>query len=128
VDLPVPRVDQRGHTVESHLSCRPDVNAAKALFRKALKHQGWPHNITVDGYKATHAALRPMGMRNEFRHRRGPPVKIRSCAYLNHIVKQDHRRIKARVRPMPGFKKFYNARRVIIGIELMPMLHKGQFL
>ena len=71
MDLPVPRVDQRGQTVESHLSCRPDVNAAKAFFRKALKHQGWPHNITVDGYKATHAALRPMGMRNEFRHRRG---------------------------------------------------------
>ena len=28
---------------------------------------------------------------------------------------------------MLGFKKFYNARRVLIGIELMQMLHKGQF-
>ena len=55
----------------------------------------------MDGYKATHAALRHMGMRNEFHHRREPPVKIRSRAYLNHTVEQDHRRIKAQVRPVP---------------------------
>ena len=28
---------------------------------------------------------------------------------------------------MLGFKKFYNARRVLMGIELMQMIHKGQF-
>jgi putative transposase len=42
-------------------------------------------------------------------------------------VEQDHRRIKARVQPMLGFKKFYNARRVIMGIELIQMMNKGQF-
>jgi putative transposase len=43
-------VDQRGKTVESYLSRRRDVAAAKAFFRKALKrhgeptddHVGWP--------------------------------------------------------------------------------------
>jgi transposase-like protein len=94
-------VGQRGHSVESHLSCRRDCECAKPFFRKALKHQGQPRRITVDGYKATHAALRHMGMRNEFHHRREPPVKIRSRAYLNHTVEQDHRRIKAQVRPVP---------------------------
>ena len=31
------------------------------------------------------------------------------------------------MRPMLGFKKFYNARRVIIGIELAQKIHKDQF-
>ena len=120
-------VDERGRTVESHLSRRRDVNAAKAFFRKALKHHGQPRSITLDGFEPSHAALRRMGMRNEFNYRWEDPVKIRCCQYLNNIVEQDHRRIKTRVQPMLGFKKFYNARRVIIGIELMQMLHKGQF-
>jgi transposase-like protein len=86
-----------------------------------------PRTITLDGFKPSHAALRRMGMRNEFNYRWENPVNIRSCQYLNNIVEQDHRRIKRRVQPMLGFKKFYNARRVIMGIELMQMLHKGQF-
>ena len=68
-----------------------------------------------------------MGMRNEFNFRWENPVKIRCCSYLNNMVEQDHRRIKWRVQPMLGFKKFHNARRVLIGIELMQMIHKGQF-
>ena len=35
--------------------------------------------------------------------------------------------MKGRLRPMLGFKTFYNARRVIIGIELAQKIHKGQF-
>jgi transposase-like protein len=54
-------------------------------------------------------------------------VKIRSCKYLNNIVEQDHRRIKFRIVPMLGFKSFCNARRVLIGIELMHKIVKGQF-
>ena len=54
-------------------------------------------------------------------------VKIRTCHFLNNIVEQDHRRIKARVQPMLGFKKFYNARRVLIGIEFVQRIHKDQY-
>ena len=120
-------VDQRGQTVESYLSRTRDVAAAKAFFRKALKHQGEPRTITLDGFEASHAALRRMGMNNEFNFRWDNPVKIRSCQYLNNIVEQDHGRIKSRVKPMLGFKSFYNARRVLIGIELVKKLYKGQY-
>ena len=37
------------------------------------------------------------------------------------------RRVKGRLRPMLGFKTFYNARLVIIGIELAQKIHKRQF-
>jgi transposase-like protein len=40
---------------------------------------------------------------------------------------QDHRGIKSRIQPMLGFEKFSNARRVLIGIEFVHMVHKGQF-
>jgi len=120
-------VDERGKTVESYLSRTRDLAAAKAFFRKALKHHGEPRSITLDAFKPSHAALHRMGMRNEFNFRWANPVKIRSCKYLNNIVEQDHRRIKSRVQPMLGFKKFYNARRVLIGIELLQKLSKGQY-
>ena len=120
-------VDERGRTVESHLSRTRDISAAKAFFRKALKRHGQPRTITLDGFEPTHSALRRMGMRNEFNFRWQNPVKIRSCQYLNNVVEQDHRRVKSRVQPMLGFKKFYNARRVIIGIEFAQKVHKDQF-
>jgi hypothetical protein len=54
-------------------------------------------------------------------------VHIRTCPYLNNVVEQDHRRIKARVAPMLGFKRFFNARRVVAGVELVQKIIKGQF-
>jgi transposase-like protein len=120
-------VDERGCTVESHLSRTRDMAAARAFFRKALRQHGQPRTITLDGFEPSHAALRRMGMRNELNYRWENPVKIRSCPYLNNIVEQDHRRVKFRVQPMLGFKTFSNARRVLIGIELMQKIIKGQF-
>jgi len=120
-------VDKQGKTVESYLSRTRDVTAAKAFFRKALKRHGEPRVITLDGFEATHAALRRMGMNNEFNYRWENPVQIRTCPYLNNIVEQDHRRVKSRVGPMLGFKRFFNARRVVAGVELVQKIVKGQF-
>jgi transposase-like protein len=120
-------VDAKGKTVDFYLSRTRDKNAATAFFRKAMKHHGEPRTITLDGFEPSHSALRRMGMRNEFNYRWENPVKIRSCQYLNNIVEQDHRRVKFRLQPMLGFERFYNARRVIAGIELAQKIHKGQF-
>jgi putative transposase len=62
-------VDKQGKTVESYLSRTRDITAAKAFFRKALKRHGEPRIITLDGFEPTHAALRRMGMNNEFNYR-----------------------------------------------------------
>lgn len=55
-------------------------------------------------------------------------VKVRTCPYLNNIVEQDHQAIKARARPMLGFKIFANATRAIAGIEFAHRIRKGQFM
>lgn len=54
-------------------------------------------------------------------------VQARSSQYLNNLVKQDHRRVKQRIRPMLGFKRFENAVVTISGIELAEKIKKGQF-
>ena len=50
------------------------------------------------------------------------------CAkYLNNLIEQDHRGVKLRIGPMLGFKWFRTAAIVIVGIELLRRIHKGQF-
>jgi transposase-like protein len=67
--------------------------------------------ITLDGFEPSHAALRRMGLNNEFNYRWDGDVQIRNCPYFNNVVEQDHRRVKSRVNSMLGFKRFFNARR-----------------
>jgi transposase-like protein len=54
-------VDKAGQTIDFRLSRTRDVAAAKAFFKKAIRHEGRPpHTITLDGYAASHRAVREM--------------------------------------------------------------------
>jgi transposase-like protein len=117
-------VDKEGNTADFRLSPKRDVAAAKAFFRKALRTQGRaPISITLDGYAASHRAVREMSSENEvWKH-----PKLRSSKYLNNLIEQDHRGIKSRTGPMLGFKRFDYAAITIAGVELLRRIHKGQF-
>ena len=57
-------VDGQGNTVEFCLSRTRGIAAAKAFFRKALKHRREPHSITLDGHQPVtplHRFNRPFG-------------------------------------------------------------------
>lgn len=56
-----------------------------------------------------------------------PETMIWTSKYLNNIIEQDHRRVKQRVYPMLGFKRFRHATVVIRGIELVHKIRKGQY-
>ncbi len=117
-------VDKAGHTVDFRLSHRRSVAAAKAFFKKAVRHEGRPpHTITLDGYAASHRAVREMCTSGLLAKR----TKLRSSKYLNNLIEQDQRGIKSRTRPMLGFKNFRSAATTIAGIELLRRIHKGQF-
>src|SRR5580704_12166736 len=116
-------VDKAGQTVDFFLSRNRDVNAAKSFLRSAMKNTRIPTKITLDAYAASHRAVREMKEDGELPRR----VQSRSSQYLNNLVEQDHRRVKPRVRPMLGFKRFDNAVVTISGIELAEKIKKGQF-
>ena len=79
--------------------------------------------ITLDGYAASRRAVAKLKEVGTLPRR----LRIRSSKYLNNIVEQDHRRIKQRIRPMLGFKRFETATVTIRGIELAEKIKKNQF-
>jgi transposase-like protein len=79
--------------------------------------------ITLDGYAASHRAVTNLKESGRLPRQ----LRVRSCKYLNNVVEQDHRRIKHRVRPMLGSKRFETAAVTIRGIELAEKIKKHQF-
>ena len=117
-------VDRDGNTVDFRLSPKRDVAAAKAFLRKAIKTQGRaPVSVTLDGYAASHRAVREMPAENDA----WQDTKLRSSKYLNNMIEQDHRGVKFRIGPMLGFKNFDQAAITIAGVELMHRIRKCQF-
>ena len=116
-------VDKQGRTVDFLLSERRDVAAAKRFFSKAMKKHGPPRVITLDAYAVSHRAITELKSAGTIARR----VGIQSSKYLNNVVEQDHRRIKQRIRPMLGFKRFQTAAIIINGIELAEKIRKQQF-
>ncbi len=117
-------VDGTGQTIDFMLSAKRDKAVARRFFRQALGRENTrnPRTIVTDRLTSYPGALRAMKRAGELgrftRHRRG--------RWLNNRVEQDHRRIKRRVRPMPGLKRFTTARRTLAGVEALAMLSKGQ--
>ena len=98
-------VEKQGRTVDFLLSKRRDMAAAKRFFSLAVRNNGSPRVITLDGYAASHLAVAKLKAAGTLPRR----VRVRSCKYLNNVVEQDHRRTKQRIRPMLGFKRFETA-------------------
>jgi DDE domain len=100
------------------------VAAAEAFFRKAIKcQQRCPRTITLDGYAASHRAVRELKADGSLPAK----TKLRSSKYLNNLIEQDHLGVKQRIAVMLGFKEFRNAAITIAGIELLRRIRKGQF-
>ena len=117
-------VDECGQTIDFRLSRTRDVSAAKAFLTKAIRHAGKPPlTITLDGYAASHRAVREMRTVGLLPKR----TKLRSSKYLNNMIEQDHRGIKFRPGPMLAFKNFESAAVTIGGVELLRRIHKNQF-
>src|SRR3954467_10999196 len=89
-------IDRNGNLADVLFSEHRDMAAAPAFLRSAQAVTGIPPDrVTTDGHDSY-----PRAIRTE----RGKDVRHRTSAYLNNRLEQDHRGIKGRYRPMPGFK------------------------
>lgn len=96
-------IDQDGNLVDSMLSQKRDMDAAKRFFRQALQTVGQaPECVTTDGHRSYPRAVREI---------LGKDVLHRWNHYLNNRLEQDHRGIKQRYYPMRGFGSFPSASR-----------------
>jgi transposase-like protein len=88
-------IDRDGNLVDSRLSEKRDMEAARRFFKQALDVVGHaPERVTTDGHDAYPRAIRET---------LGSNVLHRTNRYLNNRVEQDHRGIKQRYYPMRGF-------------------------
>ena len=113
-------VDKHGHTIDFLLTEHRDKEAALRFLKKAIRRNGLPETITIDGSDANEAAIK------RYNQEYGTAITIRQVKELNNVVEQDHRGVKRVTRPMVGFKAFDAAQATLVGIELMHMLRKGQ--
>ncbi len=116
-------VDREGQTIDLILSKHRNIAAAKRFLQQAIEKWGMPQKLTLDGYAASHIAL------GELQTEDIVPAKllVRTNRYLNNMIEQDHWRVKQRVRPMLGFKRFDHASITITGMEIVHQIRKGQF-
>jgi transposase-like protein len=116
-------VDKDGQTIDFFLSERRDIAAAKRFLQPALEKHGVPQKSTLDGYAASHEAVAALQEEEAL----PPDLLVRTSRYLNNLSEQDHRRVKQRVKPLLGFKRFAYAVITISGIELVHQIKKGHF-
>ena len=115
-------VDKYGQTIDFLLTEQRDTEAALKFLKKAIRRNGLPTTITIDGSDANEAAIK------RYNAEHGTAIAIRQVKYLNNIVEQDHRGVKRVTRPMLGFKSFAAAQDTLVGIELMHMIRQRQLV
>lgn len=81
-------IDHDGNLVDSRLSEKRDMDAAKQFFAQALAVVGHaPETVPTDGHRSSPRAVRET---------LGYEVAHRTNGYLNNRIEQDHRGIKQR--------------------------------
>ena len=115
-------MDKQGQTIDFLLTEHRDTEAALRFLKKAIRRNGLPEMITIDGSDANEAAIK------RYNEEHGTTIAIRQVKYLNNVVEQDHRAVKRITRPMLGFKAFDAAQCTLAGVELMHMIKKRQMV
>jgi len=96
-------IDRDGHLVDSMVSEKRDMEAARRFFKQAVAVVGHaPERVTADGHDSYPRAIRET---------LGSDVLHRTNRYLNNRLEQDHRGIKQRYYPMRGFGSVASASR-----------------
>ena len=115
--------DKDRQTLDFFVRARRDIAATKQFLQRAIKKCGVPQKITLDGYAASHVAVGELQAEGTL----PATLRARTSRSLNNVIEQGHRRVKQRVRPLLGCKRFDHAALTVSGIEFVHQIKIDQF-
>jgi len=110
-------IDQHGQVIDVLLSARRDLPAARRFFTLALQAGAVPVEVNTDrapAYPRVLDELVPSALHTVERH-------------ANNPIEADHGRLKARLRPMRGLKRYRSARILDAGHAFVQNLRRGHY-
>ncbi|MDX6325557.1 MAG: transposase, family [Nocardioidaceae bacterium] len=110
-------IDQHRQVIDIWLSRNRDLSAARAFFSRALAYGVVPLEATTDRAPADPRVPDECV----------PAALHVTQQYANNTIKVDHGRLKARLRPMRGMKRFRSARTVAAGHTFVQNLRRGHY-
>ena len=111
-------IDQFGQVIDVLVSSQRDAKAARRFFEQAIgTTKVTPVEVVTDK-----AAIYPVALDELL-----PAAWHRTDQYANNRVEADHGRLKARLRPMCGFKQDRSARVVIAGHAFVQNVRRGHY-
>jgi transposase-like protein len=110
-------VDQYGQVLDVLLSEQRDTAAARRFFAWALRHGSMPVEVTTD------KAAPYLRVLDELL----PDAMHVTEQFANNRIEADHARLKARLRPMRGLKRFRSAARIAAGHAFVQNLRRGHY-
>ena len=99
------------------LSEQRDTAAARRFFIRALAHGPAPVEVTTDKAGPYLRVLEDLV----------PGAAHVTEQYSNNRIEADHSRLKARLRPMRGLKRFRSAARIAAGHAFVQNLRRGHY-
>jgi len=110
-------IDQHGQVIDVMLSRHRDLPAARSFFDRALAVGVRPTEVTTDRAPAYPRVL------DEYL-----PAALHVVEqYANNPIEADHSRLKARLRPMRGLKRFRSAQTLAAGHAFVQNLRRGHY-
>jgi len=110
-------VDQFGQVIDVLLSQKRDAAAARRFFTRALRQAPGPVEVTTDKAPAY------LGVLDELLPSAGHVTE----QYGNNQIESDHGRLKARLRPMRGLKRFATTAVIALGHAFVQNLRRGHY-
>jgi IS6 family transposase len=110
-------IDQFGLVIDIWLARRRDLPAARAFFGRALALGTVPVEVTTDRAAAYPRVLDELV----------PSALDTTEQYANNGVEADHGRLKARLKPMRGLKRFRSSHILAAGHALIQNLRRGHY-
>ena len=111
-------IDQFGQVIDVFVSPRRDARAARWFFQQAIgATKVTPVEVTTDQAPVYPGVLEALL----------PAAWHRTDQYANNGIECDHRRLKARLRPMRGLKQDRSAQVIIAGYALVQNLRRGHY-